>query len=182
MIGTTITVTALVFFTFFFCESPKFLYTKGRFQEAREALMLVANFNRVGRKEMDFIFDTEVVNVDPLSVQRHSPSNEQNSSMSFEIENEHDALMKHEEITAPVTLSASMTSDAENITDKTTEYYNNLFKMTIMWSASSFSNYLLNFLNKYLEGSIFMNNYFEGIAGISAVLFGAQIYSKLGKK
>ena len=54
--------------------------------------------------------------------------------------------------------------------------------MTIMWSASSFSNYLLNFLNKYLEGSIFTNNYCEGVAGVLAVLCGAQIYSRLGKR
>jgi len=51
-----------------------------------------------------------------------------------------------------------------------------------MWSACSFSNYLLNFLNKYLEGSIFTNNYYEGIAGILATAAGAKFYAKLGKK
>jgi len=54
--------------------------------------------------------------------------------------------------------------------------------MTIMWTASSFGNYLLNFLNKYLEGSIFLNNYFEGIAGIIATIIGASLYSRFGKK
>jgi hypothetical protein len=61
-------------------------------------------------------------------------------------------------------------------------YYPNLTKMTIMWTASSFSNYLLNFLNKYLEGSIFTNNYYEGIANMLSVMLGASIYSKLGKQ
>jgi hypothetical protein len=42
-----------------------------------------------------------------------------------------------------------------------------------MWSGASFSHYLLNFLNKYLEGSIFQNNYFEGVAGIIATGIGA---------
>lgn len=54
--------------------------------------------------------------------------------------------------------------------------------MTMMWSASSFSNYLLNFLNKYLEGSIYSNNYYEGAAGILSTLAGAYCYAKLGKK
>jgi len=51
-----------------------------------------------------------------------------------------------------------------------------------MWSASVFCNYLLNFLNKYLEGSIFLNNYYEGIAGLFATAVGASLYSKLGKR
>lgn len=54
--------------------------------------------------------------------------------------------------------------------------------MTIMWCASSFSCYLLNYMNKYLEGSIYQNHYNEGIAGLSAIFVGAQIYSILGKK
>ena len=52
--------------------------------------------------------------------------------------------------------------------------------MMVIWSASSFSAYLLNFMNKYLEGSIYTNNYNEGIAGILATLGGAQIFARLG--
>ena len=54
--------------------------------------------------------------------------------------------------------------------------------MTVMWSASIFCYSLLNFLNKYLEGSIFQNHYAESSAGILACLFGATIYSKFGLK
>ena len=54
--------------------------------------------------------------------------------------------------------------------------------MTVMWCSSSFSCYLLNYLNKYLEGSIFQNHYNEGIAGVLAIVVGAQIYARLGKK
>ena len=51
-----------------------------------------------------------------------------------------------------------------------------------MWCSSSFGAYLLNFLNKYLEGTIFENNYVEATAGIIAILVGSQIYALLGKK
>jgi hypothetical protein len=37
-------------------------------------------------------------------------------------------------------------------------------------------------MNKYLEGSIYQNNYYEGIAGLIACFFGAKLYSSLGKR
>ena len=76
----------------------------------------------------------------------------------------------------------SPTAISENDDENGSEYSLNIFKMTIMWSACSFSNYLLNFLNKYLEGSIFVNNYYEGIAGILATAAGTTCYLILGKK
>lgn len=54
--------------------------------------------------------------------------------------------------------------------------------MTIMWSAASCSSYLLNFMNKYLEGTIYQNNYNEQCAALLAVYVGANLYAKLGKK
>ena len=87
MIGTAISVGALCFVSRFSCESPKFLYSKGRFEEAREAMRGVTEFNGIDSKEMEFVFDTENVTCDPLAVHseehsipetdhRHSPSNE----------------------------------------------------------------------------------------------------------
>ena len=51
-----------------------------------------------------------------------------------------------------------------------------------MWSVVSCSSYLLNFLNKYLEGSIYQNNYFECLSGFIGVYTGAKLYARLGKK
>lgn len=62
------------------------------------------------------------------------------------------------------------------------EFACNIAKMTVMWSAASFSGYLLTFMNKYLEGSIYTNNYMEGAAGVLATLSGAQVFAKLGLK
>ena len=56
----------------------------------------------------------------------------------------------------------------------------NVIKMTVMWSTCSFNSHLLNFMNKYLEGSIFTNNYVEGIAGGLAGILGAKIYARFG--
>ena len=51
-----------------------------------------------------------------------------------------------------------------------------LFRMTVMWSVSSFSLYLMLAMNKYLEGDIYINNYIDGVAGILAALFGNFAY------
>jgi uncharacterized membrane protein YjjP (DUF1212 family) len=52
--------------------------------------------------------------------------------------------------------------------------------MTVMWTASSFSSYLLTFMNKYLEGSIYVNHYYEAVASVIACIIGAKLYSRIG--
>lgn len=63
-----------------------------------------------------------------------------------------------------------------------TQFYKNIAKMTVMWTSVSFSCYLLNYLNKYLEGSIFQNHNNECLAGLIAIFVGTYVYSFLGKK
>lgn len=65
------TVCALIFIIIYFYESPKFLYSKGRYNEARYSIRKIAEFNGVNKKDdFEFIFDTEVRNNDPLNVSR----------------------------------------------------------------------------------------------------------------
>ncbi len=51
-----------------------------------------------------------------------------------------------------------------------------------MWSVTSLTSYLLCFMNKYLEGSIYQNNYLECISGIVACYCGSKVYGIYGKK
>lgn len=62
------------------------------------------------------------------------------------------------------------------------QFHSNMVKMTVMWSCSSFVSYLLVFMNKYFEGSIFTNNYIEGVAGIMASQIGGVLYARYGMK
>jgi hypothetical protein len=65
------TLSALFFIYFKFPESPKFLYAKGRFKEAKEAIYEISKFNGVNTKDdFDFIYDTEIRQKDPLNVSR----------------------------------------------------------------------------------------------------------------
>ena len=51
-------------------------------------------------------------------------------------------------------------------------YVWNIVKMTVMWTAANFSGVLLQYLSKYLSGTIFLNFYIEGIAGIVGFAIG----------
>ena len=51
--------------------------------------------------------------------------------------------------------------------------------MMAMWSCTSFNGYLMLFLNKYLQGSIFLNFYLSGCAGIAAAALASYIYDWL---
>lgn len=54
--------------------------------------------------------------------------------------------------------------------------------MTIMWSAVSFTTYLLHFQLKYLQGNIFVNSNYCALADSIAVIAGGLIFAKLGLK
>ena len=45
-----------------------------------------------------------------------------------------------------------------------------------MWTCASFTTWFLNYYTKYLEGNIFLNYYFEGVAGILGAIFGLPLY------
>ena len=51
--------------------------------------------------------------------------------------------------------------------------------MTIMWTVLSFSTWLLTFMNKNLEGSIYTNNYMESLAGGIATIIAGPIYKRM---
>ena len=57
------------------------------------------------------------------------------------------------------------------------EYYCiNLFRLSVMWTAACFNNFLLIYMNKGLPGTIFLNFYIDGISQIVAYLIGKPIY------
>jgi hypothetical protein len=53
-------VSCFIFIFCYFEESPKFLYTKRRFAESKEALKKIAEFNGVQNFDIAFKFDDEV--------------------------------------------------------------------------------------------------------------------------
>lgn len=56
-------------------------------------------------------------------------------------------------------------------------YYLNLVVQCIMWSAASFSFYLVQFMTKYYEGGLYLNYYLDGGAGLVGMLIAQPLYN-----
>lgn len=137
-------------------ESPKFLFSQERYDEAREALDRVAQFNGnkySSSKYSNFKFVAEQI--------RPDDDNDENQSLVIPV---NEQLVE----APPVT---------EMLTDS--EFKANVVKMTVMWCNASFCTYLMLFLNKYLEGTIFLNYYLEGLAGIIGAMVAGTLYSRI---
>jgi hypothetical protein len=59
------------------------------------------------------------------------------------------------------------------------QYAWNVVILSIMWTASSFSFYLLMFMNKYYEGSLYVNYYLDGVAGILGSVLSSAVYGPI---
>ena len=56
----------------------------------------------------------------------------------------------------------------------------NLIIMVMVWIASSFNYYLINFQMKYFQGNIFLNSSISSASEIVAILLGGLLYQKAG--
>lgn len=80
-------------------------------------------------------------------------------------------LMKRDEV---VSLCSVITYKMEDST-----YFFNLAIVSMMWTAASFSYYMLQFMTKYYEGSIYLNFYLGGVAGCIGNTVAQPIYNCL---
>jgi hypothetical protein len=62
------------------------------------------------------------------------------------------------------------------------QYVLNICKMTVFWTASSFSFYMLQGMTKQFEGSLYLNYYLDALAGIIACIIAPYLYSWLKMK
>jgi hypothetical protein len=110
----------------FFPESPIVLYENGRYEEARSVYAYIARSNGVKDFKEDFSFDKEVKSIDRTP----KPLNKTENG------SENAALDELEFVEEKVTLRTLVQNRA---------YLINLIVMTVLWTASSFDYYLINF-------------------------------------
>ena len=139
-------------------ESPKWQYINFYFEESRESLQDIGRFNMLSERSVDRLgrltFDIEVLDKLKKQSGEGAPSDSKFSnkdSLANEIEKRRDTI-----------------SD--------TQYTINLVIMSIQWSASSFSTYLLLFMNKYYEGSIYINNILDSTAVVLGMVICFLLY------
>ena len=59
---------------------------------------------------------------------------------------------------------------------ETGTYVKNMFVQAILWSAISFTYYVLSFMTKYYEGGIYLNYYLDGTSGLIGVVGALPVY------
>jgi hypothetical protein len=152
---------SLAYYWIFIPESPKWQYTWKIFDKARKTLVSVAKFNsnpdRTVRRLENSKFDIEVL------------EEKQNQMMA----DDESITVKEDvmEIKSQISLRLSLISKKQ--------YAWNVVILSIMWTASSFSFYLLMFMNKYYEGSLYVNYYLDGVAGILGSVLSSAVYGPI---
>ena len=56
----------------------------------------------------------------------------------------------------------------------------NLAIMVVVWIASSFNFYLINFQMKYIKGDVFVNTFVSASSELPAIIIGGLLYQKVG--
>ena len=158
-------------------ESPAFLHERGQegdYEKARKALTFVANFNGVYEvkqrpyERFRFVSEMKKVSNDPVeNVQRSLFF----SGASIDSEPDPQAIDDFQSIAE----NDHAEQDEEAAQNR---FIINVVRMSIMWTAASFSTYLLLYLNKYLDGTVFVNYYLDAAATAAAPVLAAPIYSK----
>lgn len=65
---------------------------------------------------------------------------------------------------------------------KVRRHYINLIILVILWMASSFNFYLINFQMKYIKGNVLVNMMVSALSELPAVILGGLLYQKIGIK
>ena len=146
-------------------ESPKWLHSKGQFDKCRQSLLKVASYNAVE--------DENII-----------------KNIKFEGENQEEEEKQEDGEGQPLLAREGEENEAEIKVNPAKEpskydesqYYFNLLKMSVFWTTSSFSFYLIQILTKNFQGGIFVNYYLDGTAGITSIFIIEPLYNRLKMK
>ena len=81
IVAAILTFSLLLLVTFGFAESPKYLYTKSKFNEARASLKWIGYLNGTEFDD-NFLFDTELQHIREHALNQELPSNDQSQEIS----------------------------------------------------------------------------------------------------
>lgn len=135
-------------------ESPKYLYSKGRFDEARNSLAYVARFNNQPFDKSTVIFDTEK-QIDETSQQEITPND-----------------MSEKERLAR--------SGQYYISNQ--DFAINLAMMCGLFTMCSFCFWLIDFQQEFLGTNIYVNFYIAGFVSIVSGQINIWLYEPMGMR
>ncbi|CDW73598.1 solute carrier family member 5 [Stylonychia lemnae] len=190
----------------FLPESPKYLISKNRYEDARDSLKVIAYFNRHSG-EVNFKFDTEVHNelfnskidlnysVDASIASPGKLTQDSHERVKFvqssilssnagcnQLQGQSvidDKLQPHIHKGELVKEEQQLNGSLKDLI-KIRRHMINLLIMVIIWIASSFSYYLINFQLKYIKGDFFVNTITASLTEVPAYILSGILYEKLG--
>ncbi|TNV72651.1 hypothetical protein FGO68_gene4741 [Halteria grandinella] len=148
-------------------ESPKWLVSVGKYQEARKSLNKIAEVNGLGTNVADkFVFPKEKAHGNAyleLIAEKEQKRSEAEDEMLAENGGSHDI-------------------DGSQIRElcKNPRYCSNLFFSAVIWCALIINYYVVAFYLKYFPGDIFQNTFFMAVADIMSYAVSALVVKKLG--
>ena len=149
---------------YFLPESPKWLVSVGRYDEARTALKKIAYLNGCDPNVVNKQFNEEV---------HVSASVKSTASETLEEE------------------SLSMVSEHQEARDETSKYYCfftsktmmiNFWILALMWTTSDINFYTINFYMPYVPGDVFLNTTYSMFSEMIANIASGVIFNILGTK
>eukprot|EP00347_Sterkiella_histriomuscorum_P006274 403353395 len=146
-------VAIVIFFLFYFPESPVFLLDQGRYEEFNSVIQKLYDSNKVN--------DETQVKLNNLIARFKSQKTERLESRKQQNQEQSKGIMQ------------LIKSDPSILY--------NLILMIMNWCAASFTFYLLSFFIKYMPGDIFVNSIVSGLCCFSLLMEG-PIQKKLSTK
>jgi OCT family organic cation transporter-like MFS transporter 4/5 len=153
---------------YFLPESPKFLVSLKKYDQARQAINTIARINK-HQEAFDCQFDREVEdlreNIDLNNLKEISDTSATGLSPAK----------------AGINEEKQLDGSLKDLL-KIRRHANNLILMVFFWIASSFGFFLVNYTIKKIAGDFFNNNLVSALAAIPTTALGGFLYDRLGVK
>ena len=148
-------------------ESPKYLLSKRKYDQARLAILKIARFQRLSNNQLQM--------VSKLKFEEEFLAELSQKDFSSLTEAQKERVLIANQESKEKQLDGSL-KDLVRIR----KHLINLILMIWMWVASSFSFYLISFQIKYIKGDVFVNTIVSASTEILGFLVSGLIYQSLG--
>jgi len=161
-----------IFFSFLLYESPRFLYSQKRYDEAKEVFNKIAKFN--GIQKQNIIFEKEEKEKQLLQ-ENENILDKQNP---FEMI---DRLERLERIETKPSKEVKMDYSYKVLFDN---IYLRKFIIILpfIWFLDAFAFFTINFMIKYLKGEVYLNNTIIFISEVISYTISSKLMELFGKR
>jgi len=158
-----------VLFSCFLYESPRFLYSSKRYEEAKQVLYKIASFNGVRNKIITFEKEEKQKNEDEV------------------VDEEKQKIVEDNKVEVKDKISITENKEKNEDNGYSILFKNNQLRLLIiilplLWFLDAFAFFVINFMIKYLKGGIYLNNSIIFVSEVVSYSLSNLIMGRLGKR